>query len=827
MRSERLNIIFCCCFIALFFSVVMRAYPAFSQKGEGLVLNGTVYNAATKKPVASGSVFVSEIKKGTAIDAAGRYAIIFPKQGTYTLIIQSDGLRPLRERININANLNRDFALVVFEVKDEGITITAKRDVQKLSHQTMTLEKIKEVPATFGDSINALTSLPGINHASGGFFGPLVIRGGELQGNRYLVDDIPMYSPLHYGGLESVINTNLLNEVNLYSSAFSAEFGSATAAIISMTTRDDVKRFGGYTDISALSANALIQTPILKSGSGDLSLGSPLDDRAADKTNVGYIIASGREGYYDLIVLPLVQLITGTHIDFVPKFWDYQFKFKYKFDDSNSITVLAIGSSDYLRFLNKPTSLRQNLLSYDLQAKMDDQTHGQSINYTFQPSDRFNNRLIYYSSLTESNRSVSIPAPGVNISFQDTHIGAKPYVFGFMDKFKIVAVNKYFDIHGGAEYTLYYFRSNTMKPLATSYSLSSDISQTNYVSVITDNRIINHKAGGYIEPTIRYDGLTIMPSFRTDYLNRTGQTTWDPRGLISYEFKSGTTISAAGGKYSNFYQTNPLYLTGSPEYASIRKDAPAEWAIHRVGGLEQTIKLFKIKVEGFYNNFYNLVQNYLHYGQDWELYQTMSTGRMRAYGAEVMLSLDKKENENGIFGWINYTYTRSQFRSGLPNYPYLYGIPYNNIGDLFGNNWLNYQYEINHSLKVVAGYVFYKHTFSTKFQFYTSNPYTPIVGSQQDTTTPDRFYPIHGSPNSRHFPPSHQLDIRYSNTTPYSWGHVTWYIEIIGVDAIFSPSNYQQTWNYSLPYLGSSNPKVQVPRNQLNFFPNFGVEVKF
>jgi hypothetical protein len=834
MRFERLNIILCCCFIALFFSVLMRAHTAFGQKGAGLVLNGTVYNAATKKPVASGSVFVSETKKGTAIDAAGRYAITVPKQGTYILIVQSDGFKPQRERININANLARDFALAVVESRDTGITITAKRDIQKVSRHTMTSEQIKEVPASFGDSINALTALPGVIHSNGGFFGPLIIRGGPLQGNRYLVDEIPIYSPLHYGGLESVINTNIIKDINLYSSSFPTEFGSATAAVISYTTQDEVKRFSGYTDLSALSANALVQTPILKNESGGLALGSPFDERASEKKNVGYIIGSGRIGYYDFIVLPLYQLVTGTHIEFVPRFWDYQFKIKYKFDQSHSITVFALGSRDYLRFMNKPASSRgQDLLTYNLQAKLDEETHGQSINYTYQPSDRFSNKLILFSSLKENHNAANIPAPGVNAAFQDMYINTKPYIFGLQDKFKISAVPRYFDIRGGVEYSFYYFRANTKKPIATGDTLTSDITQSNYVTVITNNRIINHTIGGYIEPKITYEGLTIMPGFRSEYLERTGQKTWDPRGLISYEFETGTTISAAGGKYSYFFQTNPMYFNGSPEYAKIKNAAPAEWALHRAVGLEQALGLFKIKVEGFYNDFFDLLEGYLHYGPDYSIRETMSTGRMRAYGAEVMLSKDRMENENGFFGWINYAYTRSIFQSGLPPYPYLYGNPFNNIGDLFGNRWLNYRYEQNHSLKVVAGYALNRHSISAKFQFYTSAPYTPIVFSQQDlqfyqnTGGASRYVPVYGRPQSRHYPPIHRLDLRYSNTTVHSWGHVTWYIEIIGFDAIFFPSNYQQTWDYRLPYLGSRNPKVESPRNQLNFFPNFGVEVKF
>ncbi len=834
MRSGYLNSIFYSCFILLLLSGMLKSPEAYGQQQAALVLQGTVFNASTKKPVGSGSVYIPEIKRGSPINAAGRYLIAVPKPGIYTLIIQSDRLEPKREQILINANLTRDLELASSQIIERGITIVGRRDIQKVSRHTMTSEQIKEVPATFGDSINALTALPGIIHSSGGFFGPLVIRGGPLQGNRYLVDDIPIYSPLHYGGLESVINTNIIKDINLYASAFPAEFGSATAGIISYTTTDEVRRFSGYTDVSALSANALIQTPIYRNESGGISLGSPFDERFAEKTNAGFVIASGRIGYYDFIVLPLYELVTGTHVEFVPRFWDYQFKLKYKFDRSHSLEIFALGSKDYLRFMNKPAFSRgQDLLTYNLQAKLDEQTFGQSINYTYQVSDRFSNKLMLYSSLKEENNSANIPAPGVNIAFQQMYINTQPYIFGAQDKFKISAVPRYFDIRGAVEYTYYYFRAKTKKPAATTDELSSDISQGSYVSVFTNNRIPNQTIGGYIEPKITLEGLTIMPGFRSEYLERTGQITWDPRGLISYEFDSGTTISAAGGKYSNFFQTNPMYFNGSPEYAKIKKRAPAEWSLHRVVGLEQAFGLFKLKAEGFYNEFFDILRGYFHYGPDFSIRETMSTGRIKAYGAEVMLSKDRMENENGFFGWINYTYTRSIFKSGLPSYPFLYGNPSNGIGDLYGNRWLNFRYEQNHSLKVVAGYVLNRHSISGKFQFYTSSPYTPIIFAQQDlqfyqnTGGAPRYFPIYGRPNSRHYPPTHRLDLRYANTTRYSWGHVTWYIEIIGLDSMFFPSNYQQTWNFSLPYVATKNPKVETPRNQLNFFPNFGIEIKF
>jgi hypothetical protein len=814
----------------------------FAQQKNGHVLHGIIYNAVTKKPVSSGTVFIIELKKKESCDANGLYRITVPKPGLYTVFVRSEGLKVAKVSVFIENDIIKNFPLDSVESKGEGLTIMGKRDLQTVSRHTMTKQQIKEVPASFGDSINAIASLPGIIRTGGDFFGPLVIRGGDYRGVRYLVDDIPIYNALHYGGLHSVINSNLIDEIDVYSSAFPAEIGSATAAVISINTVDDVKEFGGYTDLSLLSAAALVQTPIIKNDNSGISLGSPLEDQKKDQRNAGYIIASGRISYIDLIILPLIGLISGESINIVPQYWDYQFKAKYNFNSAHSLTLLALGSKDYLKFVNKRklTNDGSDPLLTGLSVNTNQMSHGQSLCYAYQPSEKFKNKFTFYSSLRQNSISITIPAPGVNVAQQSIRIRTKPYVFGFTDKFRIVAAKKYLEIRGGVEYNLYYFTSSGNRPKSTGGSLTSDLSNNNEVPIFMNNKIFNHAVGGYVEAKVTYGGFTFIPGYRSDYLNRSGQVTWDPRGMMSYEFPTNTTISIAGGKYSYFFQTNPDFFDASPQYAAVGKDGKSEWAVHRVAGLEQTIGLFKIKVEGFWNDFFDLVQEYVHIGPDGSYRQTMSTGRIRAYGGEIMLKKDRKEGENGVFGWISYAYTRSRFKSGLPNYPGKYGVLINNtgtfpatlndiflnkIGDYWGNRWINYDFEQSHSLKIILGYVHGKHTITGKFMLYTSNPYTPIVASTQDTEYPDRFVPVYGKPNTRHFPLFHRLDLRYSNTTTYSWGYVSWYIEIINA------YNYRplavQKWNYNYPYLGKRNPKITSYGTTVAFIPNFGVEAKF
>lgn len=826
----------------------------YGQKNPEIALQGIVYDALTRAPVNSGIVLILELKKKTEIGSTGAYRITVPTPGMYTLAVKSEGLKVFKSAVAIQSNTIKNIPLEPFSTRASGITITGKRDLQTVSRHTMSLKKIKEVPATFGDSMNAITALPGVIRTGGDLFGPIVIRGGEYHGIRYLIDDIPIYSPLHYGGLHSVINSNLIEEIDLYSSAFPTEFGSATSAVISMNTIDEVKEFSGYTDLSILSASALAQTCIIKNDDGSIAMGSPLEHGRKDRQTSGYIIASGRISYIDLIILPLVGLLTGERLSVVPNYWDYQLKAKYSFNSAHSLTLFCMGSKDYFRLSNNTwANDGSDPLLTGLKVNTDQMSHGQGIYYTYQPSERFRNRFTFYSSLRESSVQVNFPAPGVTIALRDISLSSRPYIFGFLDKFKIEAIKKHLELRGGVEYNIYYFTASGQRPQFSGRGLTMDVTSDTLTPVFIKEKIVNHTIGGYVETKFTYGGFTFVPGFRSDYFRRINQATWDPRCLISYEFPTRTTISLAGGKYSYFFQTNPNNFDGSPQYAKIGKYAPPEWAIHRVIGLKQEIGLFTLQVEGYWNEFNDLAQQYVHIGPDGRFRQTMSSGKIRAYGAEIMLEMDRREGEDGVFGWVSYTYTRSRFRSGLPHYPGSYGVAFdssgglpttlddvvfNKIGDIWGNRWRNYGFEQNHNFKLILGYATKKHMITGKFMLYTSTPYTPIVYSQEDTeyhatTGMYRYIPVYGRTNSRHFPLYHRLDVRYSNTTTYSWGHVSWYIEIINV--YNNRPIVTERWDYRFPYFTSvkqlnfnrKNPKRSSYSDTIAFIPNFGVEVKF
>ncbi len=741
-----------------------------------------------------------------------------------------------------------DIELRTVVIKGSSLGKRKKKNIQDISRHTMTASEMKHVPASFGDSVSALTSLPGIMRQGGDMFGPLVIRGADLSTNNYFIDDIPILSPLHFGGMHSVIDTNLIDEIDVYASSFPAEFGSATSSVINISTVDKVERFSGYSDISLFSIGALIQTPILKNKSGDIIFDMPSSKPAdSEHENAGYIIASGKYGYISLAIT-VTELITGDDIPVYPAYWDYQFKSKYMIDNTHSLTLFLFGHKDVMKFTltDDLTEKGDDPLWQDFKLSNDELSHNQGLYYDINPSKKVSNRIIFFSSLPERNFYINFASKDDIADWaKEIGISSRPWIFGVKDKYKQKWLSGHAEVRAGLGYTLYYFTARGRTLLPTGYVEDFDPGDDDlFISYGLNEDIKNHLYSGYIENKFTIYGLTFIPGFRSDYLKRVETATFDPRFMISYKFPTNTTISAAGGLYSYYFQTNPWVFDENPEVSKIGKKLLPEKARHASAGVEQELGKYSLKVEGFNNYFYDKPEAYPHIEKDGTFLEGLSTGELKAYGFEIMVKRDIKLGQNGLFGWLSYTYTRAKQKTGLPTkdgYLDLYYettdnqgntvmVPVNTTGDPDGDKWFNAYTEQKHSLKIVAGYKFGSHIISGRFQFYSGFTYTPVVGGEEDTDYADnnpgehRYTPVYGDRNSKYFEPFHSLDLRYTYEILYPWGHINWYLE--GINIYNNRAKSEHKWYYDRPYEEGSNPE-NVEQDGLAFLVNFGVEVKF
>lgn len=806
--------------------VVVQVLYLSNAYAQSFTLQGKVYNNSTKKPVDFSTVIILEAKVKSGSQADGSYAITVPAAGEYTLMVRSTGLKLYKEKIIINKNLVKDIYLDPLRMRGDSLVITDDRYVQKVSRRTMTRDDLKNTPASFGDAISALTSLPGVDRTDG-FFGPLVIRGMRPDANRYYVDGMLIYDPLHFGGLHSIINTNLMDKIDLYSSAFPSKYGGPLAAVIDIHTVDDVKEFGGYVDVSLLSTAALVQAPIKR---------QVYDGETVKEENAGYFILSGRYSTFDSLaeIYELYSKARGTDktIDEIPVYYDYQIKAKYYFDHKHAVSMLFFGGKDGFKFTSDDdeTDLDEgeDPLFNDAQLDFKYRYNSLGLYYTYK-LDRLKNKFMVHGGLKKTSNFINSDNPAAADWTRNYEQDIRPNVYGIKDTVSFEWIKNHADLNLNFEYTYYRFTATGVQYALNEPGIEGQIDLGDDDLIITfplDIKETNHVFGGYLDNKFTFGGLTLVTGFRSDYLEKVDKATFDPRGLISYEFPTETTLSVAGGKYSSFAQVNPIYFNDNPDIANYDFLDP-ERAYHSIVGLEQAFGLYTFEVEGYYNYFYDMIVEYPHY-ENGEFIRGGNYGKIKTYGFELMVRKDKEQNTNDYFGWISYTYNISKEKTGITGNRI--DENGNDTGVRFdptGDEWITSSAERTHALKLVQGYTWGRHTISAKFQLYSSLPYTPIIGSEEDPDFPGRYTPIYDTENrnSKKFPVRHRLDIRYSYKKNYAWGYVSWYFEVINVYK--NEPIIMEDWQYNKPY--SKNNPENNPSDDLEslIIPNFGVEVKF
>lgn len=773
------------------------------------ILRGKVYSAATKKTVDFATVISLEPVRAKAYtDEQGFFELRVPRAGVYSIFIRSSGYQDRRESITINGVVTRDFVLKLAVIRARKITVYADKEKQKLSRHTMTFTEIKDTPGAFGDALAALATLPGITKR--GFVGPLIIRGARGNLNQYLIDDIPIQSPQHLLGLHAIISTNLMDEIDVYSSAAPALYGFSAAATIDITTRDQVKDLGGFADVGLISANALIERPIYDS----------------DHEPTGYAIVAARAGYLPLI-FPIIDLLAGpgSPLQSAPQYYDYQAKFKYFLGKDHAIKLFLLGYYDEIKINDSAAALAERnkdkvtqdplLVFNKLHANKGG--HYQAVYYEYQPSVKFSNRLLAFSSLNLTDFDFVFTADNKTEEGQNN---TQPNIFGLKEKFRFNWLGENALLRMGAEYRLYDFHTKgkeliILKPNPFGFFDPADSSS--YALEPYERSAQNHVVTGYIENKFQFWGITLKPGARVEYLHLNKETQINPRGLIAYDFLDDYTVSVAGGRYTNFLQTNPNHFDFDSQVATL-PDYKSEKAYHLAAGIEkQFAGDLKIRIEGFYNYFFDLSHPYSdpsNTAADGGTLTRINSGTTKAYGAEFFIKKSPGDR-GGFYGQLGYTFTQSKEKTGIPNQE-------------FKDTFINTDEEQKHSIESVFGYRWNGHTLSSHVAFQSSFPYTKITGDDGDPTMTNRYGRVFSThENTEHFEPILQIDLRYSFREDHSWGYVTWYVELIGIQAVFYKPTAVQQWLYNQPFAEGTNPEVKASDNALPFFPNFGVEIHF
>ena len=191
-------------------------------------------------PLTGVNVYFLDSELGTATDDFGEYTLLNIPPGTYTVSYRLIGYRTHSvEALQIRSDLTtrQDVQLLVTVLEsDQPIVVRAERPLIQpdLTARTVHLSAEEIVDMPVDDFKDVLITRAGFTEDENG---GIHVRGGRTREILYMVDGIPVEDPLS-GDFSGTVSQNAIQELNIISGTFNAEYGEAMSAVVNLITRE-------------------------------------------------------------------------------------------------------------------------------------------------------------------------------------------------------------------------------------------------------------------------------------------------------------------------------------------------------------------------------------------------------------------------------------------------------------------------------------------------------------------------------------------------------------------------------------------------------------
>ncbi|MCP9610842.1 TonB-dependent receptor [Coprobacter tertius] len=749
------------------------------------VISGTISDINSKEILINASLYSPSAHNGTSSNNYGFYSIVLP-EGKNEIICSYIGYATVRKTVEIYKDTTLSWQLQPNAQLKEVVVTDKKITDLIFSAQpgklTLSPALVNKLPAMGGetDLLKTLQLLPGVNGGTEGTAG-LLVRGGNIDENLYLIDGTPIYNPNHMMGFFSTFNADAIKNVDFYKGSFPARYGERLSSVTDIRLKDgNSQEYHGNVSVGLISAKANIEGPIVK-----------------DKT---FFILSARRTYLDLITTPAQWImnrkkeeknISGYN------FTDINAKITHKLNERNRLQLSLYWNYDILSI--KTTNNSSNNFYYDntVQNTTTDVTNLYKIKYkdhsvmkwgnlvaTLNWNNQISNRIYNntsisynrYNSLTtydnqdyfEYNGSVERDAK-TNSRFQS----------GISDWSLKSDFNYYLNyrnrIHFGANYTLHTFKPEVSRTRTASSENNGNKPNETHGDV---NQIIGHETSLYAEDEIDLTRKLIFnPGLHFSWFRVQGKnyTSLQPRLSARYLINNKISLKASYAEMKQYIHLLSYSYINMPNDLWVpvtRKIRPMTSRQVSGGIYYRPFKGWEFSVEGYYKVMHNLIEytngaSFFSKFSNWENKVAMGNGK--AYGAEFML----QKTLGKTTGWIGYTlsWSNRQFPGGEINYGQVYPD----------------RYDCRHAINIVM-----MHKFSERFDISASW----VFHSGSRLTVPTEYFSTSGvlpgeivnthqsnipyisSRNNYQLPNYHRLDLSCNFHKKKKRGIATWSIYI-------------------------------------------------
>lgn len=662
------------------------------------------------------------------------------------------------------------------EPADEVLVIGKK--VTPATEMNPETERLLSIAGAAIDPLQAIYALPGVTFSSGGD-GPggsePVIRGSAPQDNAFFIDLIPASYIFHLFG-NSIFDKHIIGAFDLYPAAFSSKYGNATGGIIDVTLREPKNQsFTTTLHTSLLTAGAMVETGIGDDQSFYATYRRSTMDLLLDESDIND--ENDDEGFT---------------VDRLPISDDYQLKYSWHPNESNSVSVVAAGASDSLAATfdqNHQDALRDP--DFAGPASLEQGFDSQGVVWNWRGNGRELTGI--FSHISESNDLIY----GRN---QHEKTGTERYLSRFFYK---QALNDRHSLSAGLSLEGIQYDLDFNAKIVACNDLDPECSTVDAKFVVYKDTLDVFAHEFYLEDrwsiTARY-ALTFGFNYSSDDYLDDGRI--EPRTRFEYRVNEKLSTYVCAGQYSQLPQLREMVsVLGNPRLTTVKSD-------HFVWGMSHALEEgWRWGADVYYKDMTDIV---ISAGQDSAAENYSNGAEGRAYGVELLIRKDLTER---WYGWASLSLSKSDRTKTATG------------------ETIDFEYDKPVLFNLVANRLVGKHwMLGFKWTYQSGGRYTPIVDLVPSSSYPNVLEPVYGKRNSQQYPDYHRLDFLAEYTRPKAWGYWKFYVDVLNVYNQENISSYDYAPNRKkliAPPAGYGRhvPVTKTVRDE--FFPSLGFEVQF
>ncbi len=218
-------------------------------------VQGTVRDAQTGEALPGANVVIDGTQRGAVTDGNGFFVILLVEPGTHSMtasMVGYDAQRQTDIRVQTDLTTTVDFEIREATLELGEITVIAERPPvepdKTTSKYIMSAEDLESVPIV-RDMGEFIELQAGVSIDAEG--DEIMIRGGDRDHVAYIVDGVRISTTDHRGsrtGIGRDLNKSAVQELQVITGGYNAEYGNAQGGVVSMVTRDGSSSYSGMLD---------------------------------------------------------------------------------------------------------------------------------------------------------------------------------------------------------------------------------------------------------------------------------------------------------------------------------------------------------------------------------------------------------------------------------------------------------------------------------------------------------------------------------------------------------------------------------------------------